>query len=187
MSFIDKAVNHLIKQLEENNIATRAECEDSVRMLVKDGLVKLERSVFDKIVDEALDASSDKPKAADVGINDIVIYRHGAFGVQMFAPGGAMEVGDDGKALPEEPARFRKRWGKGTGPCRVCGSLNHHPLLCPDLPISCKCGQKTTQRYADEWCTPNPGESANMMCPKCNMSNPSSRIRRKLGELNWNE
>lgn len=100
-----KAARHITDQLTHDLVrAHRVELFDEVHARIKEGLVALERKVFREVLAEK---GIRPPHPKEYSLKDIVVYKGGAFGIVLAAPGGAVEVGEDGKPTPLELERIR--------------------------------------------------------------------------------
>ena len=106
MTPTQEAAHYIGIELANNGIQPTDEVYDEISASLKEGLVELECKVFRQMLNKNGMGAPD-PKAYSV--EDIIVYPGGASGIKLCAPGGAIEVGEDGMPLPHEIEAARKR------------------------------------------------------------------------------
>ena len=130
-SFITRAVEHLVRQMNKNGCLIKSNDEvERVREMVKDGLYRLEQHTF---IDAMKWFNHKIPPApphthtlSGLSASDIQVYESGAFNLLAFAPGGIQEVGPDRRPVNWEPP-VRMPTGN---PVPVMPSLGGKPFRC---------------------------------------------------------
>lgn len=99
MSPIQKAVAHILSEMERNGTETNEEVRAEVRELLKEKLVKVEQQVFHDVLTKFGGPQETSEKL------QIRVYRSGAFMLHHFAPGGICEVDENNKVVAWETLR----------------------------------------------------------------------------------
>lgn len=115
MSFIQKAVDHILAEAGKNGVTITDKIRKETREVLKEKLIEAERATFRNVV-QGCRESPYPPR-----LNDVVVYSSGAFNLHLFAPGGTVEIDDDGKPLPYELERSRTNCSYHKGFKEDCG------------------------------------------------------------------